>query len=82
MFWGGAFVAGKIAASQIGPFSIAFVRFFIASVLLVILSKSIEKKILSAYENLRIGNTISLGCKIRRLQTGIDLDVRIPVIKD
>lgn len=43
MFWGGAFVAGKIAAAEIGPFSIAFVRFFIASVLLVILTKSVEK---------------------------------------
>lgn len=41
MFWGGAFVAGKIAASEIGPFSIAFVRFFIASVMLVILAKSV-----------------------------------------
>lgn len=37
-------MAGKIAAAEIGPFSIAFVRFFIASVLLVILAKSTEKK--------------------------------------
>jgi len=35
LFWGGTFVAGKLAAENVGPFSIAFLRFAIASALLL-----------------------------------------------
>lgn len=38
MFWGGAFIAGKHVAEHMGPFTIAFLRFAIASVLLLALT--------------------------------------------
>jgi drug/metabolite transporter (DMT)-like permease len=34
VFWGGTFVAGRIAAREMGPFSAAFLRFVMASVFL------------------------------------------------
>ncbi len=43
MFWGGAFVAGKIAATEAGPLSVAFVRFSIASIFLLFLAKANDK---------------------------------------
>lgn len=42
LFWGGTFVAGKLAAQNVGPFSIAFLRFAIASALLLPLTRSRE----------------------------------------
>ncbi len=39
LFWGGTFVAGKLAAENVGPFSIAFLRFAIASALLLPLTR-------------------------------------------
>ena len=42
LFWGGTFVAGKLAAENVGPFSIAFLRFAIASALLATLAWRIE----------------------------------------
>ena len=38
IFWGGTFVAGRSLAQNVGPFSAAFFRFAVASVLLVFLS--------------------------------------------
>jgi len=38
LFWGGAFVAGKRVSEHLGPYSIAFLRFAMASVLLVALT--------------------------------------------
>jgi drug/metabolite transporter (DMT)-like permease len=35
IFWGGTFVAGRIVALEIGPFSASFLRFVIASVCLI-----------------------------------------------
>jgi len=35
VFWGGTFIAGRIAAQEIPPFSAAFLRFLVASVLLM-----------------------------------------------
>jgi drug/metabolite transporter (DMT)-like permease len=34
VFWGGTFVAGRLVSAEIGPFSAAFVRFLLASLLL------------------------------------------------
>ncbi|MEO0808560.1 MAG: EamA family transporter, partial [Cyanobacteria bacterium J06643_4] len=31
LIWGGTFIAGRIAVQTIGPFSVAFLRFAIAS---------------------------------------------------
>jgi len=45
LFWGGTFVAGRIASRNIGPFSIAFQRFAIASILLILLTWKIEGKL-------------------------------------
>ena len=41
-FWGGTFIAGKLISHTIDPFSAAFIRFFIASFFLVILTIKIE----------------------------------------
>jgi drug/metabolite transporter (DMT)-like permease len=42
IFWGGTFVAGRLVARNVGPYSIAFLRFTIASVLLLLLTWRIE----------------------------------------
>ncbi len=43
LFWGGTFVAGRIVAQNLAPFSIAFLRFAIASVFLLLLTRRIER---------------------------------------
>ncbi len=45
IFWGGTFVAGRLVAQNLGPYSIAFLRFTIASILLLVLTWRIEGKI-------------------------------------
>jgi drug/metabolite transporter (DMT)-like permease len=45
MFWGVTFVAGKLAAQNVGPFSIGFLRFAIASTLLLALTRKMEGKL-------------------------------------
>lgn len=45
MFWGGTFVAGRSVSQHMGPFSIAFLRFAVASVLLLVLTWRIEGKL-------------------------------------
>jgi drug/metabolite transporter (DMT)-like permease len=42
LFWGGTFVAGRLVAQDVGPFSIAFLRFAIASILLLLLTWKLE----------------------------------------
>ena len=42
IFWGGTFVAGRIIAPDIGPFSGSFLRFVFASALLLMVSHSLE----------------------------------------
>ncbi|MFH1718283.1 MAG: DMT family transporter [Planctomycetota bacterium] len=42
LFWGGTFVAGKLTAQNVGAFSIGFLRFAIASTLLLALTYRIE----------------------------------------
>lgn len=41
-FWGGTFIAGRIVAQNVGPFSAAFLRFAVASLFLVFITKKIE----------------------------------------
>jgi drug/metabolite transporter (DMT)-like permease len=41
-FWGGTFIAGRFIAGQVGPFSAAFLRFAIASFLLLVFIKKTE----------------------------------------
>jgi drug/metabolite transporter (DMT)-like permease len=42
IFWGGTFVAGRLIAQNVGPYSIALFRFTIASTLLLLLTWRIE----------------------------------------
>lgn len=39
MFWGGTFIAGKMLAGEVSPFSAAFLRFAMASVVLLLLTR-------------------------------------------
>ncbi len=41
-FWGGTFIAGRVVAQGVGPFSAAFLRFAVASFLLVLITRKIE----------------------------------------
>lgn len=41
-FWGGTFIAGKFLAGKVDPYSAAFLRFSIASLFLVVLTRSME----------------------------------------
>ena len=45
MFWGGTFVAGRLVSQNIGPFSIAFLRFAMASAFLLLLTWKVEGKL-------------------------------------
>ncbi len=42
--WGGTFIAGRLLAGAIEPASAAFLRFFIASVAMVVVTRSLEGK--------------------------------------
>ena len=44
-FWGGTFIAGRLLAQDMDPYSAAFLRFFIATTLLVIITWKIEGKL-------------------------------------
>ena len=44
LFWGGTFIAGRIVAQDVGPFSAAFFRFMIASVFLLFFTYKLEGK--------------------------------------
>ena len=45
VFWGGTFIAGKIIAQDVEPFSAAFLRFAIASAFLVLITWKVEGKL-------------------------------------
>ncbi len=45
IFWGGTFVAGRLVTQNVGPYSIAFLRFAMASILLILLTWRIEGKL-------------------------------------
>ena len=45
VFWGGTFIAGRVVARDVGPFSAAFFRFFIASIFLVLFTFKIEGRL-------------------------------------
>ncbi|MBW1841874.1 MAG: EamA family transporter [Deltaproteobacteria bacterium] len=45
LFWGGTFIAGRIIAKDVGPFSAAFLRFAIASVFLIFFTWKVERKL-------------------------------------
>jgi drug/metabolite transporter (DMT)-like permease len=43
-FWGGTFIAGRVVARDVGPFSAAFLRFALASIFLLFLTYRVEKR--------------------------------------
>ncbi len=43
VFWGGTFIAGRLLASDVDPYSAAFLRFAIASFFLILLTYKMEK---------------------------------------
>jgi len=45
IFWGGTFIAGRILADNVGPFSAAFLRFLVASACLVPLTWKMEGRL-------------------------------------
>lgn len=45
VFWGGTFIAGKVAAQRVGPFSAAFLRFVIASAFLCLVALRMEGRL-------------------------------------
>ena len=45
LFWGGTFVAGRVVSQNVGPFSIAFQRFAIASLFLILLTLKTEGRL-------------------------------------
>ena len=60
VFWGGTFIAGRIVARNVDPFSAAFLRFAIASVLLLLLTFKVEGR-LPAVKTAQIIPVIALG---------------------
>jgi len=42
LFWGGTFVAGRLVAQNVGPFSAAFLRFAVASFFLIFVTRKLE----------------------------------------
>ncbi len=44
LFWGGTFIAGRVLASEMGPYSAAFLRFLLASAFLFALVMRYEKR--------------------------------------
>ncbi len=59
-FWGGTFIAGRIVARNVDPFSAAFLRFAVASVLLLLLTFKVEGR-LPAVKTSQIAPVIALG---------------------
>jgi drug/metabolite transporter (DMT)-like permease len=45
VFWGGTFIAGRVIARDVQPFSAAFSRFLIASALLLLLTWQVEGRL-------------------------------------
>ncbi|MDB4444562.1 DMT family transporter, partial [bacterium] len=43
-FWGGTFIAGRVVARDVGPFSAAFLRFTVASIFLLFMTWKAEGK--------------------------------------
>jgi drug/metabolite transporter (DMT)-like permease len=45
VFWGGTFIAGRVVAKDVLPFSASFLRFAIASVFLILITWRVEGKL-------------------------------------
>ena len=45
ILWGGTFIAGRVVAREVGPFSAAFLRFAVASIFLLFITYKVEKRL-------------------------------------
>ena len=45
IFWGGTFIAGRVVARGVGPFSAAFLRFAVASIFLLLITYRVENRL-------------------------------------
>jgi len=45
IFWGGTFIAGRVVARGVGPFSAAFLRFAVASIFLLFITYRVENRL-------------------------------------
>jgi len=59
-FWGGTFIAGKVLAQNVGPFSASFLRFLTASFFLILITWKIEGRF-PAIRKKQIFSVIFLG---------------------
>jgi drug/metabolite transporter (DMT)-like permease len=50
IFWGGTFIAGRLLAQDMGPFSAGFLRFLVASIILLGVSLRTERRLPSGRE--------------------------------
>lgn len=55
LFWGGTFIAGRLLADRVGPFSAAFLRFAVAASLLLVLTIRLEGRLPRIHRNPFIG---------------------------
>lgn len=60
-FWGGTFVAGRIASAEAGPFSLAFLRFMAALIVLVWFVRKYEGALPRIHGSRNIINVFLLG---------------------
>jgi drug/metabolite transporter (DMT)-like permease len=60
VFWGGTFIAGRIVAATVGPFSAAFLRFAIATACLLVLTR-IREKHFPRLEPRQVAGVVLLG---------------------
>lgn len=60
VFWGGTFIAGRITAASVSPFSAAFLRFVSASIVLLLITRKIEGR-LPRVSRRRIPQLVLLG---------------------
>lgn len=60
LFWGGTFVAGKLVVRELGPYTAAFIRFFLASLFLLPMLLRQEGR-LPALDRRQLGAVILLG---------------------
>jgi len=61
IFWGGTFVAGKSLAAHVNPLDAAFVRFTIASIFLLVITRQLEGK-LPRIKKGQVLPLVLLGC--------------------
>lgn len=60
VFWGGTFIAGRVLAAEVGPYSASFLRFVVASICLAVITFRIEKRF-PRVDGKRVGGLVLLA---------------------